>query len=537
MEFEKFNFPSRRSNTIAMKGMVATSQPLAAQAGVEILQAGGNAVDAAIATAAALCVLEPCSTGLGGDAFALIWSASKGRLFGLNASGPAPRKMTLARIKAMGWSEMPERGPLSITVPGSVKGWEAACDHFGSLSLDLVLRRATEYAREGYPVSQRIAKTWAQSTELLKQHPDSSRICLPGGRSPHAGEIFKNPGLANTLDSIASEGSDAFYRGHIGDVIVSSVQEIRGLLAKDDLEAYDVEWVKPIATTYRPEFSFYEMPPNGQGLTALLALNIVRGYDLQALGYGSPDFWHLLIEATKLAFADAAAYIGDPRMSQQPLADLLSEDYTSKRQTQISMDRAQEPLSGQPTGTGDTVYLTVADNQGNMVSWIQSLYMGFGSGITAGDTGVQLQNRGANFTLEEGHPNQLAPSKRPYHTIIPGFITHQGEPWCSFGVMGGFMQPQGHLQVGVNLVDFGMDPQSALDAPRFRWLKGRQVALEPGIPESVVQELTRRGHEPLTGDKAADVGFGGGQIIIRDSDSDVLIAGSEPRNDGAAIGW
>jgi gamma-glutamyltranspeptidase/glutathione hydrolase len=537
MEFEKYNFPSRRSNTVAMQGMVATSQPLAAQAGVEILQAGGNAVDAAIASAAALCVLEPCSTGLGGDAFALIWSASDGELFGLNASGPAPRKLTSAMIRDLGWSDMPERGALSITVPGSVKGWEAASERFGSMSLDLVLRRAAEYARDGYPVSQRIAKAWAQSSELLKTHPDSSRIWLPGGRSPQAGEIFRNPGLASTLDSIAIEGSDVFYRGHIGEAIVSSVQEIGGFLAKEDLEVFEVEWVKPIVSDYRPEFSFHEMPPNGQGLTALLAFNIVRGYDLQALGYGSADYWHVLIEATKLAFADAAAYIGDPRLSRLPVAGLLSEEYSSNRRNHILMERAGVPLPGRPAGAGDTVYLTVADNQGNMVSWIQSLYMDFGSGITAGNTGIQLQNRGANFTLEEGHPNQLAPSKRPYHTIIPGFITQSGEPWCSFGVMGGFMQPQGHLQVGISLVDFGMDPQSALDAPRFRWLEDRQVALEPGVPESVVRELKRRGHDVVTGEEAASVGFGGGQIIIREAKSNVLIAGSEPRKDGAAIGW
>jgi gamma-glutamyltranspeptidase/glutathione hydrolase len=290
-----------------------------------------------------------------------------------------------------------------------------------------------------------------------------------------------------------------------GDAIVSSVQEIGSFLDKDELEAFEVQWVKPLATTCRPEFSFHEMPPNGQGLTAHLALNIVLGYDLQALVYGSADYWPVLIEATKLAFADPAAYMGDPRMSRLPLAGLLSEEYTSKRWAHISMKRAKAPLPGGPTGAGDTVYMTVADNRGNMVSWIQSLYMGFGSGITAGNTGIQLQNRAANFTLEEGHPNQFAPSKRPYHMIIPGFITQSGEPWCSFGVTGGFMQSQGHLQAGINLVDFGMDPQSALDAPRFRWLKDRQVALEPGIPGSVVQELTRRGHGTLTGDEAAGV--------------------------------
>jgi gamma-glutamyltranspeptidase/glutathione hydrolase len=537
MQYEIFDFPSRRSNVLSVNGMVATSQPLAAQAGVEILQAGGNAVDAAIATAAALCVLEPCSTGIGGDAFALMWIAAENKLFGINASGPAPRMMTADKLESLGWRDMPESGPLSITVPGSVKGWEAVVDRFGSMPLKSILGRAINYARDGYPVSQRIAKAWAHSTDLLNNYPDSKRVWLPGGRSPRTGEVFLNPELANTLETMAGEGADTFYRGDIGQAIADSVQEAGGLLDSEDLRTYDVEWVEPISTDYRSGYSFHEIPPNGQGLVALMALNIVRGFDLQGLGYGSPDYWHLLIEATKLSFADAEVYIGDPRMSSLPVTELLSEEYASIRRTQISMEYAQDPIPGSPSNTVDTVYLTVADKDGNLVSWIQSLYEGFGSGFTVGNTGILLQNRGANFTLEDGHPNQVAPGKRPYHTIIPGFITFQDEPWCSFGVMGGFMQPQGHLQVGLNLVEFGMDPQTALDAPRFRWLADRLVALEPGIPDSVAQELSKRGHEIVRGEEAVDVGFGGGQIIVRDVANQVLIGGSDPRKDGGAIGW
>ncbi|NLF64022.1 MAG: gamma-glutamyltransferase [Chloroflexi bacterium] len=532
MEFYRYSFPSRRSNVIARRGLVATSQPLAAQAGLEILQAGGNAVDAAITTVATLCVVEPTSTGVGGDAFALIWSARERRLFGLNASGPAPAGLTAEWVRRQGHTTMPALGALPVTVPGSLRGWEAALTRFGTLPLSRLLRRPLHYARHGFPVSERIARAWARSEEKMSRHPDSRRVWLPNGRAPRPAELFRNAEFAATLATIAAEGIDAFYAGDIGRQIAETVQQAGGVLTREDLVAYDAEWVEPIATDYRRGYTFHEIPPNGQGLTALLALNIARGFDLPALAYDDPERWHLLIEAIKLAFADAAAYIGDPRQVDVPVAALLSERYTEERRALIRSDRALEPRPGRPDRHGDTVYLTVADEEGNMVSWIQSLYMGFGSGLTAGRTGVQLQNRGANFSLEPGHPNEVGPGRRPYNTIIPGFITYEGQAWASFGVMGGFMQPQGHLQVGSNLVDYGMDPQSALDAPRFEWQRDRAVAVEEAAGPNVRAALTSKGHR-----LQPEGYYGGGQVIVRDLESGVLIGGSEPRNDGAAVGW
>jgi gamma-glutamyltranspeptidase/glutathione hydrolase len=533
----KFAFNSRRSNVIAQNGLVATSQPLAAQAGLDILKAGGNAVDAAVATAATLCVVEPASTGVGGDAFALIWSAGDQRLYGLNASGPAPAGLTSDWIRSLGHNSMPDRGGLTVTVPGSLRGWQLALERFGSLGLDTILERPISYARRGFPVSEIIARHWSRRESVCAGHPDSRRVWLPAGRAPRPGEVFRNPEIAATLQTLAEQGYDAFYLGEIGRQIVDCVQEAGGPLTQDDLAGYRAEWVEPISVPYRDGFSFHEIPPNGQGLTALLALNIARGFGLRQLGYGSADTWHVLIEAMKLAFADAFAYIADPQHASIPLHALLSESYAERRRAGISLSEARAPGAGEPLRHGDTVYLTVADGDGNMVSWIQSLYLGFGSGLTAGTTGVQLQNRGANFVLEPGHPNEVAPGKRPYHTIIPGFITRDGRAWSSFGVMGGFMQPQGHLQVGVNLVDFGMDPQSALDAPRFNWESGLRVALEPSVADDIYVELARRGHDMFTREAAPNHNYGGGQVIVRDPESDVLIGGSDPRKDGAAAGW
>jgi gamma-glutamyltranspeptidase/glutathione hydrolase len=532
MDFERYSFPSRRSNVFARHGLVATSQPLAAHAGLDILKAGGNAVDAAIATVATLCVVEPTSTGIGGDAFALIWSARDGRLVGLNASGPAPAGLTSAWIREQGHTSMPALGAIPVTVPGSLRGWERALTRFGTLPLHRLLRRAVHYARYGFPVSERIALAWSRSVEKMSRHPDSRRVWLPQGRAPRPAELFRNPEFATTLETLAREGIDAFYGGSIGRQIVATVQEAGGLLTQADLIAYDAEWVEPIATAYRRGYTFHEIPPNGQGLTALLALNIARGFDIPSLPYYDPERLHLLIEATKLAFADAAAYIGDPRYVNVPVEALLGEPYTAERRALVQRQKALDPHPGRPDQHGDTVYLAVADEEGNMVSWIQSLYMGFGSGLTAGDTGVQLQNRGANFTLEAGHPNEAAPGRRPYNTIIPGFITHEGQAWASFGVMGGFMQPQGHLQVGSNLVDYGMNPQSALDAPRFQWQRERMVAVEESAGARVLAALAKRGHK-----LQQDGYYGGGQVIVRDPGSGVLIGGSEPRNDGAAMGW
>ena len=503
MPYEEFTFNSRRSNVIARNGLVAASQPLAVQAGLDILKAGGNAVDAAVATAATLCVVEPASTGIGGDAFALIWSAEDQRLYGLNASGPAPAGLTSDLVRSQGHQRMPDRGGVTVTVPGSLRGWQLALERFGSRGLDTILERPIAYARGGFPVSEIIARGWSAQASLCASHPDSQRVWLPAGRAPRPGEIFCNPEFAATLQALAEQGYDAFYLGEIGRQIADCVQAAGGPLTGDDLAGYRAEWVEPISVAYRDGFSFHEIPPNGQGLTALLALNIARGFDLRRMGYGSADTWHVLIEAMKLAFADAFAYIADPRHASIPLDALLSDSYTERRRAAISLSEARAPGAGEPSRHGDTVYLTVADGDGNMVSWIQSLYMGFGSGLTAGTTGVQLQNRGANFVLDPGHPNEVAPGKRPYHTIIPGFITRDGRAWSSFGVMGGFMQPQGHLQVGVNLVDFEMEPQSALDAPRFNWESGLRVALEPAVSDDVYGALARRGHELFTREAAA----------------------------------
>ena len=535
MNFSDYSFPSRRAYVVARNGLVATSQPLAAQAGLAVLQAGGNAIDAAIAAVATLCVVEPCSTGIGGDAFALIWSAAEGRLVGLNASGPAPAGLTADLVRGRGHTTFPARGGLPVTVPGALRGWQLALERFGTRGLDTLLVQPIAYATGGFPVSPGIANAWERSTELLGRLPDSRRVWLPGGRAPRAGELFANPEFAATLRAIADYGPDAFYTGPIAARIAAAVRADGGVMSADDLAAFRAEWVEPIAVEYANGYTFHEIPPNGQGLAALLALNIARGFDLGSVPYGSADYTHILIESMKLAFVDAHAYVGDPRRVGVPVAGLLSGRYARERRALIAKDRALFPEPGNPPRDGDTVYLTVADGAGNMVSWIQSLYMGFGSGITAGDTGVQLQNRGANFSLTPGHPNEVAPGRRPYHTIIPGFITRDGRPWASYGVMGGFMQPQGHLQVGVNLVDFGMNPQAALDAPRYNWLQEREVALEPGFGAAVREELTRRGHALLP--VGAAVHYGGGQVILRDPDSGVLIGGSEPRNDGAAVGW
>ena len=535
MEFEKFQFCSRRSNIVAFNGLVATSQPLAAQAGLDILKSGGNAVDAAIATVATLCVLEPCSTGIGGDAFALIWKEDEQKLYGLNASGPAPMGLTAVSLRDQGHTTFPPLGGTAVTVPGSVRGWQLALEQFGTMGLDTLLNQPIQYAQNGYPVSQRIARAWQRSTNMLSQHPDSKRVWLPAGKAPRAGERFCNPEFASTLKQLAENGYDAFYHGQIAEQIADCVQAAGGVLTQDDLVNYAAEWVQPIQVEYGNGFAFHEIPPNGQGLTALLALNIARGFDLPALGYGTADYYHALIEAIKLAFADAHAHIADPRQADIPIANLLSQSYTNSRFGLIRPDRALLPTPGQPQVHGDTVYLTVADGDGNMVSWIQSLYMGFGSGLTAGTTGIQLQNRGANFSLEVGHPNEAAPGKRPFHTIIPGFITKGGQAWSSFGVMGGFMQPQGHLQVGLNLVEFGMDPQAALDAPRFNWLQEKRVGLETAVSGQIRATLANRGHQ--LSPKDVSLTYGGGQAIVRDPESGVLIGGSEPRNDGAAVGW
>lgn len=530
-----YDFPSRRSVLRCTGGMVATSQPLAALAGLDALRAGGDAVDAAVTTAAVLNAVEPISTGIGGDMFALVWRADEEKLYALNGSGRAPAGATLQSYYAHGLSRtdpMPRVGPLPITVPGALHGWATLLERWGRRSLADALAPAIRHAHEGYPVSELIAAGWERNAPRMRQFPDTAATYLINGHAPRPGEIMRIPALGRSLETIAADGIDPFYRGKIGQAIADAVQAEGGFLTLDDLAAHTSTWVEPIFATYHAH-RIYECPPNGQGLAALLALNIAATYNLR--GMNAADATHVLIEAMKLAFADAHRYIADPEMVGVPVDGLLSADYAVERRRLIDMNRAGDPSPGIPPAGDDTVYLTVVDQARNAVSFINSNYEGIGSGLVGGATGIALQNRGAGFSLDPDHPNCLAPRKRPFHTIIPAMIVRDGRPLYSFGVMGGPMQPQGHLQVTINLVDLGMDPQRALDAPRFRVLGGRRVTLEPGVPEGVVKELRRRGHDIAPPDLPGS--YGGGQIIHLDPETGALAGGSDPRKDGCAIGY
>ena len=520
---------------MSKQGIVATSQPLAAQAGVSMLEKGGNAIDAAIAIAAALNMVEPMSTGLGGDAFALVYLAKTRELKALNASGRAPYAATLDAMQKLGFKTMPQLGIHSVTVPGTLDGWSTLLEAYGKLSLKEVLAPAIRLAKDGFPVTEVISHWWHVHSEKLRQNPAATHTYLPGGNAPEAGEIFRQPDLANTLEMIARWGKGAFYEGDIADLIIASSEALGGLLTKKDLNDHRSTWVKPISINYRG-VDVYECPPNGQGLIALLALNILKGYDLAALGHNSADYLHLLIEAIKLAFADGDEYIADPEFAEVPVKGLLSQSYADKRRALISMDKViTAPTAGTPE-EGDTVYLAVTDAEGNSVSFINSLYNAFGSGVVVEGTGICLQNRGALFSLEPGHRNVIAPHKRPYHTIIPGMVFKAGKPLYTFGVMGGFQQAQGHVQLLANLIDFEMGVQTALDAPRFRYYPGRGCAFEPGIPTEVIGKLKKRGHQIVTLDDPYSQQFGGGQVIMVNPENGAYIAGSDPRKDGCAIG-
>ncbi len=527
-------FPSRRSAVLARHGMVATSQPLAALAGLRMLMEGGNAADAAVTVAAMLNVVEPMSTGIGGDCFALIYEARSGQVTALNGSGRAPAAFTLAEAHRLGLREIPLTGPLPVTVPGAAGGWAALLDRFGTRTLADCLAPAIATAEEGFPVSERISAGWQRSAAKLAQDSEAARVYLP---APQPGQLHRQPDLARTFRLVAEGGADAFYRGPLAERIAACVQARGGYLTAEDLAAHTATWETPIRTTYR-DVEVLEHPPNGQGLAALQALNLIEGDDLAGLDYFDPARWHLMIEAMRLGMADAARYVADPAVVAVPVAELLSKEYAARRRALIRPDRALElAIPGVPEPQ-DTVYLTVADGQGNAVSFINSLYYGFGSGIVVPGTGICLQNRGACFSLEPGHPNALAGGKRPYHTIIPAMALRQGRLWLSFGVMGGFMQPQGHLQVLVNLVDYGLNPQAALDAPRFRVDErgSPQVALETGVPLKTRRALAAMGHvvqpEPLFAP-----GFGSGDIIAVDPERGVLCGGSDPRKDGCAVGF
>lgn len=534
MNFQNYPFASQRMPVMAYNGMVATSQPLAAQAGLQMLQNGGNAVDAAVAAAAALTVLEPTSNGLGSDAFALVWDGHK--LHGLNGSGRSPQALNADLIQAQGHTTFPSDGWLPVTVPGAPAAWGDLSQRFGRLELAQILAPAIAYASDGYPVSPIVAENWALATERFLPLKDPAvreweAVFAPGGKTPQAGQRWASPGHANTLKTLAERDVRDFYEGQLAEKISNFATATGGLLTINDLANHQSQWVEPIGVGYRG-YEVWEIPPNGQGLTALIALALLEGFDLAASPHGSEESLHLQIEAIKLAFADAARYIADPDHANVPVAGLLDPDYIAARRTLIGPE-ARLPEAGEPA-QGGTVYLCAVDRDGMMVSYIQSNYQGFGSGVVVPETGIALQNRGACFSLEPGHPNEAAGGKRPYHTIIPAFLTRDRQPIGPFGVMGGFMQPQGHTQVVVGTVDYGLNPQAVLDAPRWCFSNGLAVDLEYGIPEHVVRSLAARGHQiNLPIQRGV---FGRGQIIWR-LDDGVYIAGSDMRTDGGAVGW
>lgn len=512
------------------RGMVATSQPLAAQAGLEIMKRGGNAIDAAIAAATCLTVVEPTSNGIGGDAFALVWSG--GKLWGLNSSGPAPQKISIQALAGADSEELPLYGVCPVTVPGAPACWAELSRRFGRMPLSESMRPAIEYAEAGFPVSPVVSIQWGAAFKIYRAQRGEEfqywfETFAPLGRTPIAGEVCRLPGHAATLAAIAETKAKAFYRGNLSEKIDAFFRRYSGFLAAEDLAAFEPEWVDPVKINYHG-FDVWEIPPNGQGIVALMALNILRGFEFSARD--AAQTYHRQIEALKLAFADGLKYITDIRRMRIGVSDLLSDSYAAERRNLIS-DKATEPLPGNPY-SGGTVYLATADSEGNMVSFIQSNYLGFGSGMVIPGTGIALHNRGVSFSLDPDHDNRLEPGKKPYHTIIPGFLTKDGEPVGPFGVMGAFMQPQGHVMVVSNTVDFQMNPQAALDAPRFRWTGGKTVDVEAQFPQHLAEALVRMGHNVRYG-AVGDLGFGRGQIIWRSSDG-VLAGGSDPRADGLA---
>jgi gamma-glutamyltranspeptidase/glutathione hydrolase len=517
--------------------MVATSQPLAARAGLQVLMDGGNAFDAVVTAAATLNVVEPMSTGIGGDCFALLYLGDSGEIKALNGSGRAPQALDVSVFQERGLHTVPATGMLPVTVPGTVDGWAALLDAHGSISLADALAPAIHYAEEGFRVTDVIAADWAHFAPKLRATPDAARHYLVDGqRAPRAGETFRLPALARSLRQIAEGGRDVFYEGEIAEAIVDFSNRNGGFLSLSDFASHTSSWADPIFTDYRG-YRVYECPPNGQGLAALLALNVFKGFPVDGLGIYSAERLHLLIESMKLGFADAFTYVADRELADIPVAELLSDRYAAERRAMIRPERAMERVPpGQPTGR-DTVYLTAADKDGNACSFINSLYYGFGSGMVAGDTGICLQNRGACFVLDPAHRNCWAPGKRPYHTIIPSLITRDGALKASYGVMGGFMQPQGHLQVVSNLIDYGLTAQELMDAPRFKVSTDlRDVFVEHGISPDVVSQLRNMGHQ-IAPPRPVSGKFGGGQIILVDEGSGAYLGGSDPRKDGCALGF
>ncbi|MYE69156.1 MAG: gamma-glutamyltransferase, partial [Gemmatimonadetes bacterium] len=502
----------RRSTVYAPRAAAATSQPLATAAALEVMQQGGNAIDGAVAAAAVLNVVEPHMTGMGGDAFSIVWWEETGELFGIDASGRSGSGMTVDALRARGHERMPGSGPEAVTVPGAVSGWSALVERFGNLTLAEVLAPAIRIAREGFPVTPVIARQWGGAAERLARDEGARATYLVDGeRAPRAGEWMANPDLARTFQRIADEGPAVLYGGSLGRELVDGLAALGGFLTLDDLAAHEVRWVEPLSTDFRG-YTVWELPPAGQGIAALEMLEILEPFDLAAMGHNSADYLHHLIEAKKLAFADLHRYVSDAETMEIDPMSLLSPGYVDARRALLDPAVAADRVGpGRAITDSETIYLSVADADGNMVSFINSVYSSFGSGIVIPGLGFALQNRGAGFTLEDGHPNQVAPRKRPFHTIIPGFVTQDGEPVMAFGVMGGSMQPQGHTQLLINMLIFGMDPQEAVDAARFRHLSGRRVAIER-VSDEVAAELESRGHE-IADWRRTD--FGGAQVILR----------------------
>jgi gamma-glutamyltranspeptidase / glutathione hydrolase len=539
-----------RSEVIAPHGMAATSHPLATQIAIDILQAGGSAVDAAIAANAALGLMEPTGSGVGGDLFAIVWDAKSQRLHGLNASGRSPLGLSYEQMQAelarLGRTTIPPHGMLPVSVPGAVDGWFELHAKFGRLPMAQVLAPAIAYAEQGFPVTELIAYYWNRSIPLLGKQPGGfMETYAPGGRAPAKGEMFRNPALAATYRQLVAGGRDAFYRGPIAERIDAFFRANGGWLRKVDFERHTSTWVDPVSVNYRG-YDVYELPPNTQGIAALQMLTILEGFDLRSLGFGSPQALHLMIEAKKLAFEDRAKFYADPEFAKVPVGGLLSKDYAAERRKLIDPQRASRRLdAGHPAlNDGDTIYLTTADRDGNMVSLIQSNYRGMGSGVVVPGLGFGFQDRGEMFTLQPGHANVYAPGKRPFHTIIPAFVLKDGKPWLSFGVMGGAMQPQGHVQILVNLIDFGMSLQEAGDAARWQHLgsseptgevmtDGGYVELESGYAWETARALVQMGHDV----RAGDGGFGGYQAILRDEKKGTYVGASESRKDGQAAGY
>ncbi|KAF1691318.1 gamma-glutamyltransferase [Pseudoxanthomonas koreensis] len=541
-----------RSEVIAPHAMAATSHPLATQVALDVMKQGGSAMDAAIAANAALGLMEPTGNGIGGDLFAIVWDPKTKKLYGYNGSGRSPQSLTLAEFQRRGLKDIPVHGPLPVSVPGAVDGWFALHDRFGRLPMADNLAPAIRYAREGHPVHEVIAYYWDRSVPRLSQYPGFREQFTLDGRAPRKGELWKNPNLADTLQKIADGGRDAFYKGDIARSIDAYFRANGGFLSYEDLAAHQGEWVEPVSTNYRG-VDVWELPPNSQGIAALQMLNVLEGYDFSEIAFGSPEHVHLFVEAKKLAFADRARFYADPAFQPAPVGKLVSKGYAAERRKLISPDKAlREVQPGTPRQLeeGDTIYLTTADADGMMVSLIQSNYRGMGSGMAPPGLGFILQDRGEMFVLagcdaQPRHPNCYAPGKRPFQTIIPAFITKDGKPWVSFGVMGGAMQPQGHVQIVMNLVDFGMNLQEAGDAPRIQhegsteptgqgtaMSDGGAVNLETGFPYETVRALMRKGHRIVF----ADGPFGGYQAILRDPESGVYSGASESRKDGQAAG-